>query len=279
MPNASRTPGPSRRSAGLRCLIVGAGEAGRAIARDLRRAPEFGLNPIGFLDDDPSAVRRAVTGVPMLGGTGELAEIAEQASIDVVIIAIPSLSAAEIRKLAVAGATAGASVRYLPTFIAALERDVRVSDLRRPARRPPARPAGGAGGQDGVAGRRGRPSRARHRGRRLHRERAVPPDRRLRARGAVPARPRRVEPAPAPAPADGRALLDSDELIIADIRDRDRIRQLFADLKPDVVFHAAAHKHLPLLERHPVRGVKSNVLGTLNLVEAAEETGVDRFIN
>jgi FlaA1/EpsC-like NDP-sugar epimerase len=77
---------------------------------------------------------------------------------------------------------------------------------------------------------------------------------------------------------DGAALLDSDELIIADIRDAARIRQVFRDLRPDVVFHAAAHKHLPLLERHPCEGVKSNVMGTANLVEAARETHVDRFV-
>ena len=64
----------------------------------------------------------------------------------------------------------------------------------------------------------------------------------------------------------GEALLDSSEVIIADIRDRTRIRQVFRSVRPDVVFHAAAHKHLPLLERHPCEGVKSNVLGTQNVV-------------
>jgi FlaA1/EpsC-like NDP-sugar epimerase len=76
----------------------------------------------------------------------------------------------------------------------------------------------------------------------------------------------------------GEALLDSNEMIIADIRDADRIRQIFNEVRPNVVFHAAAHKHLPLLERHPCEGVKSNVLGTKNLVESALATGVDRFI-
>jgi FlaA1/EpsC-like NDP-sugar epimerase len=76
----------------------------------------------------------------------------------------------------------------------------------------------------------------------------------------------------------GEALLDSDELIIADIRDGDRVRQVFRDVRPDVVFHAAAHKHLPLLERHPCEAVKSNVAGTLNLVRAALAVGTDRFV-
>jgi FlaA1/EpsC-like NDP-sugar epimerase len=77
---------------------------------------------------------------------------------------------------------------------------------------------------------------------------------------------------------DGRALLSNNELIIADIRDGDRIKQLFADLDLQVIFHAAAHKHLPLLEMHPCEGVKSNILGTKHLVEAAVATGVERFI-
>jgi FlaA1/EpsC-like NDP-sugar epimerase len=77
---------------------------------------------------------------------------------------------------------------------------------------------------------------------------------------------------------DGEALLDSPDVIIADIRDRARIRQVFQATKPTVVLHAAAHKHLPLLERHPCEGVKSNVQGTQNLVEAALEVGAGRFL-
>jgi FlaA1/EpsC-like NDP-sugar epimerase len=77
---------------------------------------------------------------------------------------------------------------------------------------------------------------------------------------------------------NGRALLDSDEIIIADIRDEGRIRQVFRAAKPDVVFHAAAHKHLPLLEQHPGEGVKTNVLGTQNVVRAAAEAGTNRFL-
>lgn len=78
---------------------------------------------------------------------------------------------------------------------------------------------------------------------------------------------------------DGRALLDTPNLILADIRDRDHLTALFAELKPHVVFHAAALKHLPLLERYPSEAVKSNVFGTLNVIEAAIEAGVEQFVN
>jgi FlaA1/EpsC-like NDP-sugar epimerase len=76
----------------------------------------------------------------------------------------------------------------------------------------------------------------------------------------------------------GNGLLDTDEIIIADIRDQRRIDQVFATVNPELVFHAAAHKHLPLLERHPCEAVKSNVLGTQNLVQAAVRHRASRFV-
>jgi FlaA1/EpsC-like NDP-sugar epimerase len=77
----------------------------------------------------------------------------------------------------------------------------------------------------------------------------------------------------------GHGLLDDERTILADIRDRLAIRRIMSDVYPDMVFHAAAHKHLPLLERYPSEGVKTNVLGTLNVVSAAVDEGVERFIN
>ena len=78
---------------------------------------------------------------------------------------------------------------------------------------------------------------------------------------------------------DGHALLDSRRLVVANIRDRQRIAEVFAEHRPQVVFHAAALKHLPLLEMHPAEAVKSNVWGTWNILEAAEDAGVERFVN
>jgi FlaA1/EpsC-like NDP-sugar epimerase len=76
----------------------------------------------------------------------------------------------------------------------------------------------------------------------------------------------------------GEALLDTESTVVADIRDAERIHQLFRDHRPQIVFHAAALKHLPVLERHPCEGVKSNVRGTENLVEAALAHDVERFV-
>ncbi len=77
----------------------------------------------------------------------------------------------------------------------------------------------------------------------------------------------------------GRALLDSDETVLADIRDPCRVREVFERFRPQIVFHAAALKHLPLLERYPAEAVKTNVLGTQTVLEAAAACGVDSFVN
>ncbi|WP_256842694.1 polysaccharide biosynthesis protein [Ornithinimicrobium cryptoxanthini] len=77
----------------------------------------------------------------------------------------------------------------------------------------------------------------------------------------------------------GRALLDADDLILVNIRDADRLRVHFAEFKPEIVFHAAALKHLSLLERYPTEAWQTNVLGTLNVLQAATEAGVDTFVN
>ncbi len=78
---------------------------------------------------------------------------------------------------------------------------------------------------------------------------------------------------------EGRAMLDSRNLVVADIRDRGRLVQVFEEHQPQVVFHAAALKHLPLLEMHPREAFKTNVLGTLTMLDVSVEFGIERFIN
>ena len=78
---------------------------------------------------------------------------------------------------------------------------------------------------------------------------------------------------------EGNGLLNDDRIVLADIRDRGTLGRILQGIKPDIVYHAAAHKHLPLLERHPDEGVKTNVLGTSNVVSAAVAAGVSRFVN
>ncbi|GAA4862040.1 nucleoside-diphosphate sugar epimerase/dehydratase [Kitasatospora terrestris] len=275
---STRIPGQPAGPTGLRALVIGAGAAGSALVRDLGRTPEFGLRPIGVLDDDPAKAGLEIAGVPVLGRLAELTDLAVAHRAQVVVLAIPGLPHQQVRELATSAAAAGVAVRYLPSFLSALRREVVGSDMR-------------TLDVNRLIGR--------------HEVHVVSPDVRAviegrrvlvtGAGGSIGSELCRQVHAFGPSELYmldhdesnlhrlqleiwGEALLTDDSLVIADIRDRPRIQQIFRDLKPEVVFHAAAHKHLPLLERHPSEAVKSNVLGTDNLVEAALATGVERFV-
>jgi len=261
---------------GLRTLIVGAGEAGRALARDLQKVPDFGLAPIGFLDDDTD--KRVVRRLPVLGALADLLAVATVQRVDVVLLAIPGLPAAQVRLLAMTAARVGASVRHLPSFVSLLQRDAAGTDLRslevgqligRPEMHVVSPEAArtiagarvlvtGAGGSIGSE---------------LCRQVSGFEPERLVMLDHDESNLHRLQ-----LELTGEGLLDSDDIVVADIRDADRVAQVIEDLRPDVIFHAAALKHLPMLERHPCEGVKSNVIGTLNLVRAAVSAGVGRFI-
>src|SRR2546423_12640305 len=107
---------------GLRTLVVGAGEAGRALTRDLLRTSRLGLLPVGFLDDNPA--KRGIDEVDVVGRLDDIAAAVVQHCIEVVVIAIPELPAQRFLHVARAAEANGASVRYLPSFVAALRRDV-----------------------------------------------------------------------------------------------------------------------------------------------------------
>ena len=261
---------------GMTTLIVGAGSAARTILRDLRRSPDYGLRPVGCLDDDPRI--RSMSGIPVLGRLSDLRRVVREHRIEAVVVAIPSLPAAAMSTLVREAAGTGAHVRFLPSFLSAMERVACAADMRtvrfsallgRAECRvlQPSVSAALAGARVLVTGAGGSI------GQELCRQ----------IRGNDPASLHMLDHDESNLHSlqlalDGEALLDSSEVIIADIRDRARIRQVFQSVRPEVVFHAAAHKHLPLLERHPCEGVKSNVLGTQILVEAALEFGAERFV-
>jgi FlaA1/EpsC-like NDP-sugar epimerase len=261
---------------GLRTLIVGAGEAGRTLARDLRRVDSFGLAPIGFLDDDRS--RRAVRGLPVLGTLDDLLAVATAHQVEVVVLAIPGLPWSTVHSMATAASRVGASVRHLPSFVSLLQRDVVGTDLHdlQPGsligrkemhvvsprvlatlqgKRVLVTGAGGSIGSELCRQVNGfEPSQLMmldHDESNLHRLLLE---------------------------LSGEAMLDTADIIVADVRDRDRMDQIMRDRRPEIVFHAAALKHLPMLERYPCEGVKSNVRGTQNVVQAAVDHGVERFV-
>ena len=260
----------------MRALVVGAGEAGRALVRDLANVPQFGLFPVGFLDDDPS--KALLTDLPVLGSLDQVTEIALRDAVDVVVLAIPGLESSVFRRVVEGASAAGASVRYLPSFVAALERTVVGSDMRwldvgqligrnevhvvSPAAAKVIEGrcvlVTGAGGSIGSE---------------LCRQVFAFQPRRLVMLDHDESNLHRLQ-----LELWGEGLLDDDECVVADIRDRERIDQVFAEVRPDIVFHAAAHKHLPLLEKHPCEAVKSNVAGTENVLWAALKHEAERFI-
>ncbi|MEY9964994.1 FlaA1/EpsC-like NDP-sugar epimerase [Streptacidiphilus sp. MAP12-16] len=262
-------------STALRTLIVGAGEAGWALARDLLRVPEFGLAPVGFLDDDPAKAGNRM--LPLLGNLDQTESAVTAHSIEAVVVAIPGLSAERFQQVAAAGAAAGASVRYLPSFIAALRRDVvggdlRALDVNRLIGRQEVHVVG-AEARRTIAGRRVLVTGAGG---------SIGSELCRQVYGFGPSRLFLLDHDESNLHRLQLELYGSavnvDDVVISDIRDRARLEQVFHELRPEVVFHAAAHKHLPILEHHPCEGVKSNVLGTDHLVQVAIETGVRRFI-
>lgn len=262
----------------LRTIVVGAGEAGLALARDLHRVSSFGLVPVGFLDDDAGKQGRRFGGRRVLGTLAELEEVLERNRVDVVVVAIPSMPAHEVRQLGLRAAAQGVTVLHLPPFLAALQRQIAGTDMRalqvgaligRPEMHVVSR-----GAADAIAGKRVLVTGAGG---------SIGSELCRQVSGFGPAQLIMLDHDESNLHRTqldlwGEALLDTENIVVADIRDAERIHQLFRDHRPQIVFHAAALKHLPVLERHPCEGVKSNVRGTENLVEAALAHDVERFV-
>jgi FlaA1/EpsC-like NDP-sugar epimerase len=265
-------------NATLRALVVGAGEAGVALARDLRRVCSFGLTPVGFLDDDVTKLGTFPEDIPVLGVLDELERIIEDTQADAVVIAIPSIAREIAQELGMRAAAQGLTVMHLPPFISALQRQIAGTDLR-------SLHIGALIGRSQVHVVSAEALRF------LAGKRVLITG----AGGSIGAELCRQVRACAPESLVmldhdesnlhtvqldvwGEAALDGDAIVVADIRDEERIHQVFRDHRPQIVFHAAALKHLNVLERHPCEGVKSNVRGTQNLAEAAVAYGTERFV-
>ncbi|MGO9220228.1 MAG: polysaccharide biosynthesis protein [Streptosporangiaceae bacterium] len=271
----------ARRSAmaTVNVIVFGAGDAGSMLIWRLNREPNSAYRPVAVLDDDPAKRRLRIQGVPVLGDRARMAEVAASKGATVLVIAIARASGTAIRDLTAQAEDCGLipkvvpSVTELLTGSARIEgvRDPRISDLlgRRPVRTDVAAIAGhfadkrilvtGAGGSIG--------SELCRQLDRFGPAELLMLDRDESALHAIQLA------------LHGRALLDSDETILADIRDPHRIMKVFEQFRPQIVFHAAALKHLPLLERYPAEALKSNVFGTLNVLEAAAACGVESFVN
>jgi FlaA1/EpsC-like NDP-sugar epimerase len=271
--------GISQTGALHRAVVFGAGEGGHEVARTLLRDPEATVKPVVFLDDDPGKRRLRVFGCRVVGGREAIAEVASEHSADTMIIACPSAERSEVAAVAMEARRAGLNVLILPRMAKYLETEIGTRHIRAlefqdflgrrevqlnldeiahflQGKRVLVTGAGGSIGSELCAVvSRFRPSQLSM----LDRDENGLQRLQLRL--------------------EGKALLDSESLIVADIRDVDAVNRVMRQVRPEVVFHAAALKHVTFLERFPSEAVKTNVFGTLNLLEAAREAGVGRFIN
>lgn len=262
-----------------RVLVYGAGRSGRALIRALREDPTSAYRPVALLDDDRTTHRTSVEGVRIRGGRADLGRVAAATHAQRMIIAIREADAETVRELHDRAREAGLTAMVLPTMGELLGqdptsrdiRDVNLEDLlgRRPITLDETAIAGqlagrtvlvtGAGGSIG--------SELCRQIARFEPARLVMLDRDESALQGVQL------------DLQGNGLLESDTIVLADIRDQEAMQRVFREHRPDVVFHAAALKHLPLLERYPLEAWKSNVLGTLNVLRAAQASGVSTFVN
>ncbi len=271
----------NRRPSADRCkntIVYGAGEEAAQIVRSMLLDSSSEYVPVALIDDDLGYRNRELDGVRVMGTRHDLREVAAKTDGEVLLIAVPSASSSLMKELTEIAADIGLKVLVLPASSELVGRmtlaDVRpptVEDLlgRDPVEIDLASVADyitgkrvlitGAGGSIGSE---------------LSRQiRGFDPDELYlldRDESALHAVQLSME---------GRALLDTDMLVVADIRDRERTFELFERYRPEVVFHTAALKHLTLLENHPSEGMKTNTVGTKNLLDAAMHIGVDRFVN
>ncbi len=275
--------GPGHRTAAGACseraLIVGAGRAGLRLCQEVSEHPKVRFQVVGFVDDAPEKQGLRIEGVPVLGATSRLRELVRERGISLVVLGLASAPGARVRELCREVQAMGVKVKVVPGILDLVGdrpwkpqwRDVAIEDLlrREPVVLDTTAIRGalegrlalitGAGGSIGseLARRVAAfgPSRIVLLGRGENSLWEIEGDLARRFPG-LPT-----------------------EVALCDVRDPARLRQVFETWKPRAVFHAAAHKHVPYLEKHPEEAVLNNILGTRNVLEAALAAGTQVFVN
>lgn len=262
-----------------RTMVIGAGQAGRMIARHMKDNPEWGRNPVIFVDDDKKKWGLEMLGIEVVGALDNIPAYVVDHRIDQIVIAIPSLSKKAMAELTKKCLDTGAKTQTIPRIEDLMTGKIQVSDIRdvkiedllgreevkldmqaiNEQLSGKSIMVTGAGGSIGseicrqIA--KFNPAEILLLG---HGENSIYTiDMELRAK--VP-KTTKIVP------------------IIADVQDRERIFHVIKTLKPDLIYHAAAHKHVPLMEANPLEAVKNNIFGTKNVAEAADKFGVGSFV-
>jgi len=269
---------PSEQTA-KKILVYGAGEGGIQIVSTMLRNPNSTYLPVGFLDDNTSTHRLRISGVPVLGGKESIEKAAARTGATSLLIAIPSADSDVVSEIAQLARRANLEVKILPPVQSLDERQVDASDIR------------DLTDEDLLGRRRVKIN--------LDEISQYLVNRRVLVTGAggsigselcrqlVRFNPAEIIMLDRDESAlhevqlsiYGRALLDTPQTVLADLRDERAINEIFETRKPQVVFHAAALKHLPLLERYPHEAYQTNVLGTLTMLKAAQRADVEVFVN
>src|SRR6478672_9362790 len=261
-----------------RAIIFGAGDGGERTIRAMLFDSDSPYVPVALLDDDPRKRNLTIRGVRVLGDRTHIASLADRFDATALIMAVPTGDGALVRELSREARRAGLDVKVVPSVGELLGGEVSVGDLREPT-------------EADLLGRHKVETDLQSVSDYIRGRTVVVTG----AGGSIGSELCRQLSAFEPAALvmvdrdesglhgvqlslDGRAMLDSDSLVLIDIRDRARVTRLFAEIQPDVVFHAAALKHLPLLQAHPSEALKSNVWGTLSVLAAAA-AGVTHFVN
>ena len=267
------------RKDGKRVVIVGAGDAGMTLLKELALDPASRCRPIAIVDDDSRKWGRTMYGVSVAGGTKELAKIASRGCVDEILICIPSATRTQMREILDACRQSSVPVRTLPTVRELIDGKVSRRDLRSPRiedllQREEIRVDAeetrkivggkvvlvtGAGGSIGSE---------------LCRQIAQGNPRKLLLLD-------RAENSLFYVNLEASERLGADRVkpLLVDLLHVDRLREILRDEKPEIVFHAAAHKHVGMLELHPEEAIRNNVLGTRNISQAALDCGASRFVN
>ncbi|QUH25030.1 polysaccharide biosynthesis protein [Serpentinicella alkaliphila] len=261
-----------------RVLVIGAGQAGALIIKELKNHENLKSKAVAVIDDDDSKLGSRINGVPILGDRYHIRKIVDKKKIDEIIIAIPSAPKRIIREIVEECSKTKCSLKIVPGIYEIIDgnvsikhvRDVEIEDLLgREAVQVDLEDISdylsgkvvlitGGGGSIGselcrqISG--------------FRPKKLLILD--IYENNAYDIQNELIRMFPE---------LDL-EVLIASIRDRKRIEEIFAVYKPEVVFHAAAHKHVPLMEKNPQEAIKNNVFGTLNVAECAHDFGVKRFV-